>query len=120
TQPDTEITAPREEVNIEQRLNEVFEENKERATNKELVALVEPISEKGNVVTHVYVKNFHDEWAFNGKVRVAIFDDDDEVIKDEVFDISLDPGETEQIDSDFGDPYFNWFRYEFYPDANGQ
>lgn len=108
---------PRQEVDIEARLLEVFEENKERATNKELVALVEPNISDEVPVSEVYVKNFHEEWDFNGKVRVATFDEDDKVIKDQVFQITLEPGEMKKIHSDFGEPIFRWFRYEFYPEG---
>lgn len=107
-----------DEVNIDERLLEIFEENKERATNKELVALVQPIQKDGKAVTEVYVKNFHEEWDFHGKVRVATFDENDNVMKEQVFQVSLKPGEMKKIHSDFGDPIYSWFRYEFYPEGN--
>ncbi|MGN8646553.1 hypothetical protein [Gracilibacillus sp. HCP3S3_G5_2] len=113
-----EIATPSDDKYIEQRLVDVFEENKDRSPNKELVGLVEPLRENDHVTSYVYVKNFHEEWDFYGKVRVAIYDDDGNIMTDEVFDISLDPGEKKQIDNDFGDPSFAWFRYEFYPEGN--
>ena len=106
-----------QKVNIDERLLEVFEDNKERVSNKELVALVEPTLKDGNPISEVYVKNFHEEWDFNGKVRIATFDEDEKVIKDEVFQIALAPGEMKKIHSDFGNPNFQWFRYEFYPEG---
>ncbi|WP_080873903.1 hypothetical protein [Oceanobacillus timonensis] len=119
SQPDaTSTSREEEEVDIEDRLNEVYEDNKYRTANKELVAIVEPINENGNMTSHVYVKNFHQTWAFHGEVRVAIYDENNEIIHEEIFDISLDSGETKQIDSDFGNPHFDWFRYAFYPEEN--
>ncbi|MFD2656724.1 hypothetical protein [Gracilibacillus thailandensis] len=56
------------------------------------------------------------EREFHGKIRVAIYDDNDNLINDKV--ISLEPGETKQINTDFGDPNFSWFRYEFYPEES--
>lgn len=109
---------PMNEIDIDERLLEVFEENKERATNKELVALVQPIQKDGTSKAEVYVKNFHDEWDFYGKVRIATFDEDEKMIKDQVFQVSLEPGEMKKIHSDFGNAIFRWFRYEFYPEDN--
>ncbi len=115
---DIEVATPANDAYIEERLSEVFEESKERAQNKELVGLVEPLRENDNVTSYVYAKNFHEEWEFHGKIRVAIYDDNENIINDKVFDISLEPGETKQIDTDFGDPNFSWFRYEFYPEES--
>ncbi|MGP4039781.1 hypothetical protein ACTWP4_07755 [Gracilibacillus sp. D59] len=114
----SDMATPPEDIDVEQRLSEVFENNKERVQNKELVALVQPITENDNVTSHVFVKNFHNKWEFRGKVRVAIYDDNGNAINDEVFDITLKPGEQKQIDTDFGDPYFDSFRYEFFPEEN--
>ncbi len=100
---------------IEKQLELVYESNKDQATTKELVVYVQPFHNGDKLATYVYAKNFHTEWEFNGQVRVATYNDSDEVVHDELLEVQLELGETKLVHREFGDSAFKWFRYEFYP-----
>lgn len=96
-------------------LAEIYEQHKGNP-NEELIVFVGGFyDDERDFTAKVYAKNFHDEAPFDGKVRVAIFDEDGDVMEDETYDVTLEPGEKKEIDPFFDREEFAEFRFQFNP-----
>ncbi|PAV30576.1 hypothetical protein CIL05_05600 [Virgibacillus profundi] len=95
-------------------LNDVYEHNK-GLDNDHLVVFVGGFEDDdGDLTVKVFIKNFHQEKSFDGIVRVAILDENREVITEETYtDVSLKAGEQKEIDPYLTDDSFEQFQYIF-------
>lgn len=101
---------------VEDSLMQIYEQHKGNP-NEELVVFVGGFyDEDDDFTAKVYAKNFHERAEFHGKVRVAIFDEEGQVMEDEIYEVSLDPGETKEVDPYLGNDEFERFRFEFAPE----
>ncbi|WP_430784508.1 hypothetical protein VBD025_08640 [Virgibacillus flavescens] len=87
--------------------------------NEELVVFVGGFyDDEDDFTSKVYAKNFHESAEFTGKVRVAIYNEEGNKLEDEVYDVTLQPGEKIEVDPYLGNEEFGRYRYQFNPSSN--